>query len=256
MFNDIPIGPITLHMYGIMIAVGFIFALLFCIHRGKKRGLSEDIFYGIFFCAIVGGIVGSKLLFLLVSLPQIMENPSLLLDFRNGFVVYGGVLGGILASYIYIRIKKEDFFQYFDIVMPGVAAAQGFGRIGCFFAGCCYGKHTDSWFQITFTNSDFAPNNEPLIPTELMSSAGDFLIALALVWFSAQNPKKGRVGALYLILYGIGRFIIEFFRGDIRGSIGIFSTSQAISILVVAAGIALFALLPRITGKKELSSEG
>ena len=254
MFNDIHIGPITLHMYGLMIAAGFIFALLFCISRGKKRGLKEDIFYGIFFCAILGGVVGSKVLYWIISIPQIIEDPSILLDFRNGFVVYGGILGGIFASYLYIRIKKEDFFSYFDVVMPGVAAAQGFGRLGCFFAGCCYGKETDSAFHIVFTHSDFAPNGVPLIPTQLMSSAGDFLIAAVLILISGKKPSKGRVGALYLILYGIGRFVIEFFRGDLRGSVGALSTSQFISLGIVAAGVIMFILLPRINAKKNLET--
>ena len=258
MFNDIHIGPLTLHMYGIMIAVGFIAALLLCIRRGKKRGLSEDAFYGIFVCALLGGIVGSKLLYWIVSLPQIIQNPSLMLDFRNGFVVYGGIIGGIFASWIYLRVKKQNFFDYFDVVMPSVALAQGFGRLGCFFSGCCYGRETDSAFHIVFTHSDFAPNNVPLIPTQLMSSAGDFLIALGLILFANRNPKKGRVGALYLILYGCGRFVIEFFRGDPRGSVGVLSTSQLISLIIVAAGLLLFFLFPKMaqkTGTKERSEE-
>ena len=251
MFNDIHLGPLTIHMYGIMIAVGFLAALFLCIHRGKKRGLSEDAFYGIFLCALLGGIVGSKLLYILVSLPQIIRNPSILLDFRNGFVVYGGILGGIFASYIYLRIKKQKFLNYFDVVMPSVALAQGFGRLGCFFAGCCYGRETDGPFHIVFTQSAFAPNNVPLLPTQLMSSAGDFLIALVLILYANRNPGKGRVGSLYLILYGIGRFIIEFFRGDPRGSVGVLSTSQVISLVIVAAGLVLFFLFPKKAGTAE-----
>lgn len=250
MFNDIHIGPITLHMYGIMIAVGFLFALFLSIRRGKRRGLDEDIFYGILLCAMIGGILGSKLLYIIVSLPQIMENPALLWDFRNGFVVYGGIIGGIFASWLYIRHKKQDFLTYFDIVMPSVAAAQGFGRLGCLFAGCCYGKETESWFHIIFEHSDFAPNGIPLIPTQLMSSIGDFLIALALILFSRTNPKKGRVGAAYLILYGIGRFVIEIFRGDPRGGIGPLSTSQAISLVITAVGIVLFIILPKTADRQ------
>ncbi len=235
-------------MYGLMIAVGFLAALYLCIRRGKKRGFSEDIFWGIFVCAIIGGVVGSKLLYILIALPQIIKNPSILLDFRNGFVIYGGILGGLFASYVYLRIKKQKFLPYFDMVMPSVALAQGFGRLGCFFAGCCYGRETDGPFHIVFTHSDFAPNNVPLIPTQLMSSAGDFLISLTLVLFAAKNPKKGRVGSLYLILYGVGRFVVEFFRGDPRGSVGVLSTSQAISLVIVAAGVVLFFLLPKLAG--------
>lgn len=255
MFNDIHIGPVTLHMYGLMMAVGFIFALLFSIYRGKKKGLKEDRFYGIFFCAIVGGVLGSKLLYVIVALPEIIKNPAILLDFMNGFVIYGGILGGILASYLYLRHKKQDFLTYFDLVMPSVAAAQGFGRIGCFFAGCCYGRETDSACHIVFSHSDFAPNGVPLIPTQLISSAGDFLICISLVLISRRNLSKGRVGALYLVFYGIGRFLVEFLRGDLRGSVGPLSTSQFISILITAAGVILFAILPKITKNRPDTSE-
>ena len=241
MFNDINIGPLTLHMYGLMIAVGFLAALFLSEYWAKKKGLDRDILYGILGCAIVGGIVGCKLLYYIVELPQIIKDPSILLDFKNGFVVYGGIIGGGLASMLYIKkIKKTAFLPYLDIVMPGVAVGQGFGRIGCFFAGCCYGARTESAFSIVFKHSDYAPNNVKLIPTQLISSAGDFVIAAVLYFYLSRKHADGRVGALYFILYGIGRFAIEFLRDDYRGSIGVFSTSQIISLAVVVLGAVLF----------------
>lgn len=241
MFNDINIGPLTLHMYGLMIAVGFLAALFLSEHWAKKKGLDQDILYGILVCAIIGGIVGCKLLYYIVELPQIIKDPSILWDFKNGFVVYGGIIGGVLASMIYIKkIKRTAFLPYLDIVMPGVAVGQGFGRIGCFFAGCCYGARTESAFSIVFKHSDYAPNNVKLIPTQLISSAGDFVIAAVLYFYLSRKHADGRVGALYFILYGIGRFAIEFLRDDYRGSLGVFSTSQIISFAVVILGGVLF----------------
>lgn len=239
MFNDIVIGPVTFHMYGLMIAIGFGAALLMCLKRGKKRGMDEDIIYGLFFCAVFGGMIGCRILYYIVEIPNILKNPSILWNFQNGYVVYGGIIGGVLVSMVYCYKKRVNFFVYFDLVMPAVALAQGFGRLGCFFAGCCYGRQTDSWFSITFTHSDFAPNGVKLLPTQLMSSAGDFLICVLLLLYAGRKPEEGRVAAAYMVLYGIGRFLIEFFRNDYRGSIGIFSTSQMISIGVVAAGIIL-----------------
>lgn len=243
MFNDIKIGPVTFHMYGLMIAIGFAAALMMCLKRGKKRGLNEDIIYGIFFCAIFGGMIGCRLLYYIVEIPEILKDPSILWNFKNGYVVYGGIIGGALASMIYCRVKKERFLPYFDLVMPAVSFAQGFGRLGCFFAGCCYGRETDSWFSITFTHSDFAPNGVKLLPTQLMSSAGDFLICGLLLLYAGRKPKEGQVAAGYMVLYGIGRFIIEFFRNDYRGSIGVLSTSQIISIGVVAAGVVFYLVM-------------
>ncbi|WP_408070441.1 prolipoprotein diacylglyceryl transferase [Butyrivibrio sp. JL13D10] len=246
MFNDIKIGPVTLHMYGLMIAVGFLAALMIVLKRGKKKGLSEDTIYGIFYCAIIGGLVGCRLLYYIVEFPNIIKDPSILWNFANGYVVYGGIIGGILTSFVYVKRKHEKFLQYFDVVMPAVAIAQGFGRIGCFCAGCCYGAETNSPIHVVFTHSDFAPNGVPLIPTQLMSSAGDFLIGAFLIWFSGKTEVKGRTAAMYLVLYGIGRFVIEFFRADYRGNLGIFSTSQIISFVIVAAGAVLTAIAPKL----------
>lgn len=251
MFNDIHLGPITLHMYGLMIAIGFIAALFISTSRAKKRDLSEDIVYGIFYCAVLGGLVGCRLLFYIVEIPRIVHDPSILWNFKEGYVVYGGILGGILFSYIYVElIKKQTFAYYFDLVMPAVAIAQGFGRLGCFFAGCCYGAETSSWFHIVFKNSSYAPNNVPLIPTQLISSVGDFVFGILLLWYANKKPLTGRVAAAYLMLYGVGRFIIEFFRADYRGSIGVLSTSQIISIFIVAGGIIFYAFAPKFKFNK------
>ena len=248
MFNDIVIGPITIHMYGVMIAAGFLAALLMTLRRGKKRGYDEDLIWGIFFCAIIGGMLGTRILYYIVEIPEILKDPSILWDFKNGYVVYGGIIGGILASYIYCRTKKQAFMPYFDLVMPAVSFAQGFGRLGCFFAGCCYGRETDAWYGITFHNSSFAPNGVKLIPTQLISSAGDFLICALLLWFASKKPKTGRVAAAYLVLYGIGRFAVEFLRNDYRGSVGVLSTSQLISIGAVIGGIVLYFAAPKLAG--------
>lgn len=252
MFNDIHIGPVTIHMYGLMIAIAFMSALFLCLRRGKKKGLDEDTIYGIFYCALLGAVVGCRLLFYIVEFPNILKDPSILWNFREGYVVYGGILGGILFGYFYLtKIKKACFWDYFDLVMPSVAFAQGVGRIGCLFAGCCYGARTDSRFHIVFHHSDYAPNNVPLIPTQLISSVGDFIFAALLLWYERKNPCKGRVSAAYLCLYGVGRFIIEFFRNDYRGNIGFLSTSQIISIGIVIAGILIYFLAPGFRSNRD-----
>lgn len=253
MFNEISIGPVTIYMYGLMMALGFLAALGLGLWRGRKLGLNEDVIWGIFFRAIVGGLLGCRLLYYIVELPQILKDPSLLWNFRNGFVVYGGIIGGVLINYIYCRRKEADFLTYFDLVMPTVALAQGFGRIGCFCAGCCYGRKTDSWYGITFHDSGFAPNGVKLIPTQLISSAGDFLICGLLLLYAGKKPKRGRVAAMYLMLYGVGRFVIEFLRNDYRGSVGVLSTSQFISIGIVVIGVMLYVLAAKFAVKNKVN---
>lgn len=247
MYNTITIGPITIYMYGVMMALGFFAALVMCLRRGKRLGLNDDTIWGIYFCAMVGGIAGSRILYYIVEFPKILQDISILWNFRNGFVVYGGIIGGVLASYLYCRKKKAVFIHYFDLVMPALAFAQGIGRIGCLFAGCCYGRETDAWYGIVFHHSDQAPNGVKLIPTQIISSVGDFAICGVLLYYASKKPQAGRVGALYMMLYGVGRFAVEFLRNDYRGSIGFLSTSQLISLVVIAGGAVLFAVAPRMT---------
>ena len=158
MINDLNIGPLTIHLYGVMVAIGYMSALLISEKRAKKRGLDPDILFGIFWCAVLGGAAGSKILYFTVSFKDILKDPSILWNFQNGWVVYGGIIGGILTGWGYCRYKKVDFLSYLDLVLPAVAFAQGCGRIGCFFAGCCYGRETDSFFSIKYWQSDYAPN--------------------------------------------------------------------------------------------------
>lgn len=135
------------------------------------------------------------------------------------------------------------FLKYFDLVMPSVALAQGFGRIGCFLAGCCYGRETDSALGIVFHNSSYAPNDVKLLPTQLISSGLDFLLCAVLILLDRKKKGDGQIAGAYLVLYSIGRFILEFYRGDlIRGNVGALTTSQFIAIFVAMAGVVMIAV--------------
>lgn len=241
MYNDIlKIGSLTIHGYGLMIGLGVICAIFLAEHRAKKRGLNRDQLFSIFLLVLIFGFVGAKLLFCIVELKSILANPMLIVS-GDGFVVYGGILGGIAAVLVYCRIKKISFLTYLDLLVPSVALAQGFGRLGCFLAGCCYGRETDSSFCLVFENSLYAPNGVKLLPTQLIMSGGDLLIAVILLLYAKKDRKKGRTTGLYLILYSIGRFAVEFLRNDYRGAIGFLSTSQFISIFTLLLGILMFA---------------
>lgn len=232
------IGSFTVYGYGFMIAVGILAAWITIDFRAARQKLDRDcVFYLIIWC-LVGGICGAKLLYWITEWKSILQNPGFLLDsIADGFVVYGGIIGGILAGWLYCRHKKISFLKYFDLAVPSVALAQGFGRIGCLLAGCCYGRETSGFFSITFRTSDFAPNNVALIPTQIYSSALDFIHFGILILIAGHKKSDGQVAAFYLIFYSMGRFILEFFRGDlIRGSVGVLSTSQFISLFTGFAG--------------------
>lgn len=247
------IGPFTVYGYGLMIAIGILAAYLTGEYRTKRMGLDKEAIFGLVIWAVVAGIIGGKLLFYLTQIPEILEEPSILWDFANGFVIYGALIGGIVGVVLYCCYKKLNFWSYFDLTMISVALAQGFGRIGCFLAGCCYGMETEGPLAIVFHNSAYAPNGVRLLPTQLISSGLDFLhYAVLLVFLKKYKKGEGQVAGLYFIFYSIGRFILEYFRGDlVRGNVGVLSTSQFISIFMLVFGVTVFVLSGRgVIGRK------
>ena len=241
MYNDLfTIGSFTVHSYGLMIAVGLLSGYLIAEKRAQKKHLNTDELLNLFFVCMLGCAIGGKLLYCIVEYETFSKNLALLFDLENGFVIYGGLIGALFAGYKYCRFKGLSFLKYFEIFVPSLAWAQGFGRIGCFLAGCCYGKPTDAWYGIAFTHSNIAPNNIPLIPTQLISSVFDFILAGLLFYIASKKKKDGILLSVYLILYSIGRFMIEFLRNDERGFIAFLSTSQLISIFTLLLGIYLY----------------
>lgn len=235
------IGPVTVHGYGMMIAVGILCCIALGVYRAKRYNMDPEAIMDIALYGVIGGFLGAKLLYVIVEFPTFLKDPMSVLG-SEGFVVYGGIITGVLVAILYCRKKKLVFLEYFDLAAPSISLAQGFGRIGCFLSGCCYGRETDSFLGVVFPEGCMAPAGEKLLPTQLLSSAGDFLITAILLWYYKRNNKTGNVGALYMLLYGVGRFLIEFLRSDDRGGIGMFSTSQWISFVIVAGAVALFAM--------------
>jgi len=247
------IGSFVVHGYGLLIGIGFVLALLVGEFRAKRMKMRDEAIVDIAIIAGVSGFLGAKLLYIIVSFKDFLKNPAGVLG-SAGFVVYGGLIAGVLCNLVYVRLKKISFFEYFDLVMPEIALAQGFGRIGCFLAGCCYGRETTSALGVVFPADSLAPSGVKLIPTQLISAAGDFINMATLMIIAAKfsytvgNNKReageenvkslraGDIGSIYCILYGFGRFLIEFLRDDYRGEVGVFSTSQFISLFIIVLG--------------------
>ena len=248
------IGPLHFYGYGLMIALGIILAVCVAEKRAGHYGLDSSRIFGLGITAAVSGILGAKILFVITEIPSIVKDPHVFLQSltSEGFVVYGGIIFGILCCMFYCRHNKMDFIRYFDLTMPSVALAQGFGRLGCFLAGCCYGRATTAWYGMTFHASSYAPHDIAVIPTQLISSAFNFINFLALSLF-ARKAKKGQVASLYLLNYSIGRFLIEFLRDDPRGNVGALSTSQFISLFIFVIGLILMIVSSR--RKEEKSTE-
>ncbi len=237
------IGRFTVHSYGTMIAIGIILAVIIALLRAKKVGLDANETINCAIIVVIFGFVGAKILYVLENFRQFLETPLAVIG-SSGFVVYGGIVIGLFCMFAWCRwIRKVSFLRYTDLVFPSVALGQAFGRLGCFLAGCCYGKETTAWWGVVFPEGSFAPAGVPLIPTQLISAIGDFVIFLVLFYYGKKAVKKvGDVTALYLLLYGIGRFFVEFLRQNTQGGIGPLTTAQCFSVVFWALSICLFIL--------------
>ena len=250
-------GNIVGYSYGLMIGLGALLAIFVSEWRAKRRGLDGELVFSAAVWGLFAGLLGAKLTFIVSNIKYLSTDPGYVLG-TDGFTVYGGVVLGILVGGLIVRRKKVDVPLYLDLVIPQIALAQGFGRIGCFLAGCCYGKPTHSHFGVIFPPEAIAPSGVPLIPTQLISAIGDFLIFIILLLLSNYatdylKVKKGEgpgtdrksffqppsISGMYLILYGIGRFAIEFLRADPRRTALGLTSNQYVSNLFLAAGIAL-----------------
>lgn len=258
MLPYIEIFGLKFYMYGLMISIGIIAGVLLLMKRSRKAGYNDDHIFNMVIIAIIAGVIGAKLFFIMTDIPQLSKDPSIIIkDFGNGFVFYGAIIGGIIAAYIYSRREKWDFLEVFDLTIPSIPLAQAFGRIGCFMAGCCYGRETNTNLYVVFKNSLYAPNGVHLIPTQIISSLGNFIIFGILLWIDRkERTKRGQLAAIYLIIYSIARYIIEYFRGDPRGTVfKVFSTAQFTCIFVFIAGIILYFLAPDKRDKDTANDE-
>lgn len=231
---------IQVKSYGLMIAIGIIVASSLFINKGKKKGFDEDSLLNLIIFAILGGVLGGKGLFIITELKDIIKEPSILLNFGYGFVIYGAIGGGALAMYLYSRRKGWNIIEMFDMTVPGLAIAQGFGRIGCFLAGCCYGAETTLPIGVVFPQGSLAPSGVHIHPTQIYSSIFDFVLGFLLLYYSKKEREHGKSSGLYLIIYSIGRFLVEFLRDDPRGNVGTLSTSQFIALFTLVLGVIIF----------------
>ncbi len=235
--------------YGLMAFVGCILAILLILWRSRKDYEKQQNVLYIFGLAGVCTLIGAKLVYILTVLPYFMKDIKCLFQYPaafinkyicGGMVFYGGLFGAVISFYISAKAFKLDICDYYDLLVPSISLFAGFGRIGCFLAGCCYGRPTDSWIGVRFPADALeAPAGVPLIPTQLIEACFDFILVVFFLGFI--HPRKQlhcMELSIYVILYAVFRFIIELFRGDsIRGRIGIFSTSQVISVFAVIIGI-------------------
>jgi len=244
----IKIGPITIHTYGVFIAIGFLTGLVLAVRQAKKQGIPAEKIVDLGFYMLIAAVVGSRLFFIITNAGFYFKNPLAIFKiWEGGLVFYGGVIFAIPTAIWYMRKKGLDIWNTADIFAPSLAIGHAIGRLGCFSAGCCYGVQAgDHPFAVIFKDPEcLAPRGIPLHPTQLYESAGEFFNFIVLIVLRRHRSFKGQLFWTYLLLYSVLRFIIEFFRGDeIRGFLfGNISVSQGISALIfiiAVAGIMVF----------------
>ena len=242
------IGPVTVYSYGVLLAASYLLGLRLAMWRAKRLGLDANRVLDLGIYIIIAALIGAKLLLLVTDFDQFRTSPAELLSLaRSGGVFYGGLLLAVAVAFWYIAKHRMPFWTTCDVFAPGIALGHVTGRLGCLAAGCCYGRPTDVPWAITFTNPLAAANvgtplGVPLHPTQLYEAGIELVILLALLATERRGRQfAGRTFWAYIFLYAISRYVIEMFRGDPRGTVLMFSTSQFISVIL--APLALFMLV-------------
>jgi phosphatidylglycerol:prolipoprotein diacylglycerol transferase len=245
-------GRITVYTYGVLLAAAYLLGLQLARIRARKRGLDQNRILDLGIYIIISALIGAKLLLLVTDYKAFSADPRELLTLaRSGGVFYGGLILAVIVALWYIRRIGLPLWTTCDVFAPGIALGHVVGRFGCLFAGCCFGKPTTKPWGITFTDPFAAANvgtplGVPLHPTQLYEAGAELLILILLLATERKGrPFAGRTFWLYMLLYAVSRFIIEFYRGDERGMVGMFSTSQFISVLLAPLAMAMLVYLSR-----------
>ncbi|MCL2144289.1 MAG: prolipoprotein diacylglyceryl transferase [Endomicrobia bacterium] len=235
-------GGFTVYTYGFFVALGFFAATLYVSKTAKPDIISQDSLYSLFLYAIIAAIAGARLLYVLTNLGEFVKSPlDIFKVWHGGLVYYGGFI--VAVSYVvwYTKRKKILLSRLSDAIAPALGLGHFFGRIGCFFAGCCYGKVCGLPWAVTFKNSDtLALHGVPLHPVQIYEAAANLIIFIILHLYNKKEHLAGKTFALYLIIYAVLRFILEFFRGDYRGAaFAGLSIAQAVSAGLLIIGITI-----------------
>ncbi|MBI1184432.1 prolipoprotein diacylglyceryl transferase [bacterium] len=246
-FLPAEISPKT---YGTLIACGILAAWFYGTYEAKKFGVRKDTITDMFLWLILAGFVGGKFFFYLEDPSFYFSNGHWLKNMGNGFVFYGSMLFAFPTLWIFFKNRKIPPLKMIDVIAIGGAIVHAFGRMGCFMAGCCHGVPTDSWLGVTFTDPlcNARPLDTPLHPTQLYSVFMLLIILSVLFYIKKHRRFDGQLFPVYLMMYAVGRSVIEEFRGDeARGFImdGWLSHSQFISIFIFLGAAAFYYYLSR-----------
>lgn len=245
------IGDFTITSFGLMMFLSFVVGAWVLAKQFGKRGLDPELAWDMLLWIALGGILGAKLYYIGLHLEDLAANPIRELTNRGGLVWYGGFIGGVSAFYWQVRKRKLPVAQTFDATAPALAIAYAIGRVGCFLVGDDYGRPTDSWVGVAFPEG-FPPSTAGYfrsigtsIPAEIPDTAvlavhptqlyevAAALVMFAILWRLSGTLRPGRLFAVYMVLYAVERFLVEFVRAKTDHLLLGLTTSQIASILLV-----------------------
>ncbi len=244
------IGPFSVHSYGIMLALSFLIGIYIAVKKGEKRSIKSEEIVNLSFIIILSSVFGARLLYVLFHLNEfqgrwiysfwpVQEDGTIGL---GGLILLGGVLAAFMASALYIYYRKLNFLKIADSVAPAIALGIFFTRIGCYLNGCCFGKQCSPTIGVIFPAHSPAGSvmgQVPLYPTQLLSSLYGLIIFGVLMWIDRKKSFDGLLMGIFLILYGISRFTVDFFR-YYESQMVIFAGldfNQIVSLLMFLSGI-------------------
>jgi phosphatidylglycerol:prolipoprotein diacylglycerol transferase len=244
------IGPLTVHTYGVLVATGFLLGLGLAVRQAKREGIPPNKIVDLGFYILLSALIGSRLFYVMINAGYYLKNPlDIFKVWEGGLVFYGGLVLTVPTVLWYVKKNALSVWSTADLFAPSLAIGHAVGRIGCFYAGCCYGKPAEGLpWAVTFTDPQtLALVGIPLHPTQLYESLGELTIFFVLITLRRHRSFNGQLFVTYVMLYSVLRFIVEFFRGDIaRGFITHqLSFSQGVSVLMFLTAVAVFIVLRR-----------
>jgi phosphatidylglycerol:prolipoprotein diacylglycerol transferase len=248
-------GSFSVPTYGFLVALGVLLGLWISVRNAQRQGIDPDHTWNLGILVVLCGIIGAKVLYIINDWSVYAAHPREIFSLNTlqaGGVFSGGLIGALVAAAWYIRKHHLPALATCDAFAPGLAFGHAIGRLGCFSAGCCWGKETHHFWGVTFTNPLAnqlvgTPLGVPLEPTQLFEAAVELANFFLLMWLFKRKKFDGQIFAAYLVLYGVARYFLEFLRDDPgRGSVfgGIMTGTQLISIGLVVLGGFIWWLRP------------
>ena len=235
------IGPFTIYSYGVFVTLGFASGIIFFLRQAKRENLKQEEMFSFLFWIVVSAIIGARVFYVLNHLTYFLRNPQDTLKiWRGGLVLYGGFIFSLAGGTLFIKWHRLSFWKIANLSAPCIALGISIGRIGCLLNGCCYGKPWDKGFVFSLSSpAGKAFPNQPLIPTQLISSIDLLAIFFVLILLKGRQWFSNKSFLWFLIFYSIHRFIIEFLRADSPEIFLNLTFSQLVSIIMGTSALVL-----------------